>query len=71
MFSLTLTHGNSKNEIRTNEESKKRGVSMEKSKAGTKKIIPDGLSLPDHNAIIINIIRLYGIRCGKSRMKFI
>ena len=37
-FPKTLAHGNSKNEIRrTDEEGKKRGVSMEKSKAGTKK----------------------------------
>ena len=29
---------------------------MERSKAGTKKISPDGLSHPNQNTIIINII---------------
>ena len=47
VFSQTLAHGNSKNEIdnETDEDGKKRGVSMEKSKAGTKEISPDSLSL--------------------------
>ena len=40
----------------TDEEGNKRGVSMERSKEGTKKISPDGLSLPNQNTIIINII---------------
>ena len=43
---------------RTDEEGKKRGVSMERSKAGTKKRSPDGLSHPNQNTIIINIIYL-------------
>ena len=38
----------------TDEGGKKRGVSMEKSKAGTKKRCPDGLSHPNQNTIIIN-----------------
>ena len=39
VFSQTLAHRNGKNEIRykdTDEEGKKRGVSIERSKAGTK-----------------------------------
>ena len=40
-FSEILTHGNNKKEIRqTDEEGKKGDVSMERSKAGTKKKIP-------------------------------
>ena len=39
------------------EEGKKRGVSMERSKAGTKeKRSPDSLNYPNQNTIIINII---------------
>ena len=58
MFSQTLPHGNSKNEKdnETDEDTQKRGVSMEKSTAGTNKISPDGLSHPNRNTIIINII---------------
>ena len=39
VFSQTLAHGNSKNEIEkeTDEDGKKRGVSKKRSKAGTKK----------------------------------
>ena len=41
----------------TDEEGKKRGLSMERSKAGTKeKRSPDGLNYPIQNTIIINII---------------
>ena len=40
----------------TDEDGQKRGVSMEKSTAGTNKISPDGLSHPNRNTIIINII---------------
>ena len=40
----------------TDERGKKRGVSMEKSKAGTNKRSPDGLSHPNQNTIIINKI---------------
>ena len=48
VLSQTLTHGNSKNEIRqrTDEDGKKRGVSMERSKASRNKRIPDGTSCP-------------------------
>ena len=56
VFSQTLAHGNSKNEIsqkETDEDGKKRGVSMERSKAGTNKRSPDGLSHPNQNTIII------------------
>ena len=39
VLSQTLAHGNSKNEVRqrNSEEGKKRGASIERSKAGTKK----------------------------------
>ena len=40
----------------TDKEGKKRGVNMERSKAGMKKRSPDSLSHPNQNAIIINII---------------
>ena len=43
-----------KQDKETDEGGKKRGVSMEKSKAGTKKRCPDGLSPPNQNTIIIN-----------------
>ena len=42
---------------KTDEEDKKRGVSVERSKAGTKNSSPDGLSHPNQNTIIINKIR--------------
>ena len=38
------------------EDTQKRGVSMEKRTAGTNKRSPDGLSHPNRNTIIINII---------------
>ena len=41
VFSQTLAQGNSNDEIRlTDEEGKKQGVSMERSKAGTKERSP-------------------------------
>ena len=54
----TLAHGNSKMKYDkvTDEEGKKRGVSMERRKTGTKKISADGLSHPNQNTIIINKI---------------
>ena len=55
----------------TEEEGKKRGVSMERSKAGmTEKWSPYGLKYPNQNTLIINIICQYFIRDGKSTMKF-
>ena len=39
----------------TDEDGKKRGVSMEKIKAGTNERSPDSLSLPNQNSILINI----------------
>ena len=54
----------------TDEEGKKRGVSMERSKAGAKERSPDGLSLPNQNTILINIICHYFRRYGKRTMKF-
>ena len=48
----------------------KRGVSMERSKAGTKEKSPDGLNYPNQNAIIINIICEYFIRDEKNTMEF-
>ena len=44
-------------------------MSMERSKTGKKKS-PDGLSHPNQNTIIINIMWLYFIRNGKSTKKF-
>ena len=51
MFSQTVAHGNSKNEIdkETDEEGKKRGVNMERSKAGMRERSHDGLSLINQN----------------------
>ena len=43
---------------------------MEISEVEAKKISPDGLSLPNQNRTIINIILKYFIRDGKSTMKF-
>ena len=40
----------------TDGDTQKRGVNMEKTAAGTNKRSPDGLSHPDRNTIIINII---------------
>ena len=54
----------------TDEDGKKRGLSMERSKAGTNKRSPDGLSHPNQNTIIINKIWEYFMRNGKSTMKF-
>ena len=42
-----------KQDKETDEYGKKRGVSMERSKEGTKERSPDGLSLPDQNRILI------------------
>ena len=44
---------------------------MEGSKAGTNIRSPDGLSQPNQNTILINIIQYYFIRNGKGTMKFI
>ena len=56
-FPQTLTHGNSKNEIRQQKTVRKREVSMERSKVDTKeKRSPDGLDYHNQNTIIINII---------------
>ena len=54
VFSQTLSYGNSKDE--TNKEGKKRGVSMERSTAGTKTISLHSLSKHNQNVIIIDII---------------
>ena len=45
----------------TDEDGKKRGSSMERSKAGTNKRSPDGLSHPNQNTIIIkqNMVIFY------------
>ena len=52
VFSQALAQGNSKNEkTQTDEEGKKRGVSIERSKAITKERSPDGLSLPNQITI--------------------
>ena len=44
------------NKTETNDGGKRRGVSMERNKAGIKERSPDSLSLPNQNTIIINII---------------
>ena len=44
------------NNKETYEEGKKRGASMEISNVGTKKKSPNGLSLPNQNTIITNVI---------------
>ena len=46
-----------KQDKETEEEGKKGGVSIERSKAGTKKKVPTAYhSLPNQNTIIINVI---------------
>ena len=56
MFSKTLGHGNSKNKIRQTDEVGKRVVSMERN--GHERN-PDGLSQPNQNTILINIMWYY------------
>ena len=58
------------NDKETDEDGKKRGLSMERSKAGTNKRSPDGLSHPNQNTIIINKIWEYFIRNEKKTIKF-
>ena len=43
---------------------------MEKSKAGAKERSPDNLSLPNQNAIVINLKWYYFTRHGKNTVKF-
>ena len=50
------THAWEQQECKTDEDTQKRGMSMEKSTAGTNKRSPDGLSHPNQNTIIINKI---------------
>ena len=45
-----------KKDKETDEEGKKRGVSMERRKTGKKERSPDGLSQPNQNTIIMSII---------------
>ena len=45
-----------KQDNETDEDTQKGGVSMEKSKSGTNKRSPDGLSHLNRNTIIVNII---------------
>ena len=59
-----------KEDNETDKDIQKRGMSMEKSTAGTNKRSPDGLSHLNQNTIIINKIWKYFIRNGKSTMKF-
>ena len=55
----------------THEEGKNRGLSMERSKAGTKeKRSPNGQNYPNQNKIIINVSCHYFVRDVKSTMKF-
>ena len=53
----------------TDDDGKKRGVSMENSKVGTKESL-DSLSLPNQNTILINI-KWYFTKYVKNTMKFI
>ena len=48
-----------KQDNETDEEGKKRGVSMETSKAGTKERSPDCLNYPNQNTTIINIMLVF------------
>ena len=59
-----------KQDKETKEEGKKKGVNMERSKAEVKKRSPNGISHPNQNTIIINIILKYLIRNEKSIIKF-
>ena len=53
--------------ITTDEDGKKRGVSMEKVQRARKKEVPtDNLSLPNQNTILINIKWYYYTRYGKK-----
>ena len=77
MFSEILAHGNIKNEIRqADEEGKKRGVIMERSKTDTKERSHAGLSLANENTIfkvkvkVTNIMWYYFTRYGYSSIKF-
>ena len=65
VFSKTLAYGNSNNEIRQDEEGKKRGVSMERSEYERKRST-DGLSLHNnkHNVVV------FYVRNGKITMEF-
>ena len=54
-----------KKDNETDEGGKKRGVSVERSKAGTKERSPDSLSLPNQNTISINIKWYYFTRYKK------
>ena len=59
-----------KEDNETDEDCKKRGVSMEKSIVGTKERNPDSLSRPIQNTILINIKWYSFTRYGKSTLKF-
>ena len=59
-----------RNNKETDEEGKKRGVIIERSKAGTKNRSPDGVSHPNQNIKIINKELQHSIRYGKSKIKF-
>ena len=59
-----------KQDKETDEDGNKRSFSMERSKEGTKKRSPDGLTYPNQNTIIMNITLQYFIRHGKRTMKF-
>ena len=48
--------GKAKKNKETDEEGKKKGVNVERRKAGKKEKSPDGLNYPNQNTIIINII---------------
>ena len=65
-----MATGNWEEWNKTDEDGQKRGVSMEENAAGTNKISPDGLSLPNQNTILINIKLYYFKRYEKNTMKF-
>ena len=56
VFSNTRAWEQRERNKKKKEDGKKRGVSIERNKAGKKTKSPDGLSHPNQNTIIINII---------------
>ena len=65
MYSQTLAQGNGMNEIK--QRNRRRRY---EEKLARKKRSPDGVSHPNQNTIIINLILMYFIRYGKGIMKF-
>ena len=72
VFFRTLAHGNSSNEIRQikwqTKKVRREAWVWKEVKRGTKERSPDGLSQPNQNTILINIIWYSFKRYGKSTM---